>query len=49
MAGERVDHLPIRIDCPDDETTGPRVLSALRDRRPSEIDIDTLLCETRPC
>jgi hypothetical protein len=35
--------LPLRITDPGSETTGPRVLSALRGRRPSDVDIDTLV------
>jgi hypothetical protein len=35
--------LPLRIAEPRAETTGPRVLSALRGRRPSDVDVDTLV------
>jgi hypothetical protein len=38
-----VAELPLRIADPDAETTGPRVLSALRGQRPSDVDIDTLV------
>lgn len=34
---------PLKIESPEAETTGPRVLSALRGKPPSEVDFDTLV------
>jgi len=43
MDDSGVTALPLKITDPTAETTGPRVLSALRGRRPSDVDVDTLV------